>query len=220
MLSSLQNLLEAMPWTVQILGAILIAMSVMSWTMIIQKYRSFYAMMRQYKEFEKVFWSGGDLEALYDTMSSRRKENPISAIFCTGYDTLTENQGEQAEAERQIGQAKDAMQIQMKKWELTIHNDLTWLATIASISPYLGLLGTVFGVMHTFQGLLNTETQASLQAVAPGISEALGMTALGLVVAIPATVAFNRFTVWMDDLINYFQLFQDEFTLLLAKQYK
>ena len=74
--------------------------------------------------------------------------------------------------------------------------------------------------MHTFQGLLTADTQASLQAVAPGISEALGMTALGLVVAIPATVAFNRFTVWMDDLINYFQLFQDEFVLLLVKQYK
>ena len=219
MIESLQNMLSAMPWTVQILGALLLIMSVMSWTMIIQKYRSFYGVMQQYKEFEKVFWSGGDLSGLYKTMSSRKKENPISAIFCTGYESLTEAQGE-VEAGRQIKQAKDAMQIQMKKWELTIHNDLTWLATIASISPYFGLLGTVFGVMHTFQGLLTADTQASLQAVAPGISEALGMTALGLVVAIPATVAFNRFTVWMDDLINYFQLFQDEFVLLLVKQYK
>ena len=110
------------------------------------------------------------------------------------------------------------MLIEQKKWELTVHSQLTWLATIASVSPYLGLLGTVFGVMHTFQGLLNANVQSSLSAVAPGISEALGMTALGLVVAIPATVAYNRLMLWLDDLLDRQKLFQDEFVLLLEKQ--
>ena len=209
-----------MPLSVQILSAILLLMSIFSWAMILQKYRCFYGAMRQYKEFEKVFWSGGDLEELYNSMSERRKDNPISAIFCTGYDSLVDSDDRQAEAEHKIGHARDAMQIQMKKWELSIYSDLTWLATIASISPYVGLLGTVFGAMHTFQGLLASQTQTTLQAVAPGLSEALGMTALGLVVAIPATIAFNRLSVLMDDLLNNFQLFQDEFALLLAKQYK
>ena len=140
-------------------------------------------------------------------------------MFCAGYDILAE-MGEAGGDDGDIVKVKDAMSIQMRKWELSVQNDLTWLATIASISPYLGLLGTVFGVMHTFQGLLSVNTQATLQAVAPGISEALGMTALGLAVAIPATIAYNRYTVWVDVLVSSFQIFQDEFLLLLQKQAK
>ena len=191
----------------------------MSWMLILKKYKLLMVVKRQFSDFEKLFWSGGDLEGLYSRLSVQRKVSPINAMFCAGYDALADLEDTGAEGGH-VAKVKDAMGIQVRKWELSIQNDLTWLATIASISPYLGLLGTVFGVMHTFQGLLSVNTQATLQAVAPGISEALGMTALGLVVAIPATIAYNRYTVWVEDLISCFQIFQDEFLLLLQKQEK
>ncbi len=219
MFSSLWGMIGNMPWTVRLLGGVLLVMSVASWALIMKKHTRLSAVKRQFSDFEKLFWSGGDLEGLFSKLSLHRKASPINAMFCAGYDILTEME-EAGGDYGDIAKVKDAMGIQMRKWELSVQNDLTWLATIASISPYLGLLGTVFGVMHTFQGLLSVNTQATLQAVAPGISEALGMTALGLAVAIPATIAYNRYTVWVDDLVSSFQIFQDEFLLLLQKQAK
>ncbi len=211
------NSLSAMPSSVFYLGIVLGVLSVMSWAIILYKYYYFLKTSMQFKRFEQEFWSGIDLASFY----AEKNENPNTgeAIFCAGYSSLQEDKKKGLHSSESIAQAKESMILEQKKWELGIYKQLTWLATIASVSPYVGLLGTVFGVMHTFQGLLNSEnTQASLANVAPGISEALAMTALGLFVAIPATVAFNRLSVWFDHLTEQFQLFQEEFILVVKKQ--
>ena len=207
----------AMPSSVFYLGLVLLLLSIVSWAIIVHKVYYFLKISIEYQRFETEFWSGVDLEYFYKD----KNENPNAseAIFCAGYGSLQQDKKNNVDVETRITQAKESMLVAQRKWELGLYKQLTWLATIASVSPYIGLLGTVFGVMHTFQGLLGAEnTQASLSAVAPGISEALAMTAIGLFVAIPATVAFNRLSVWLEHLCEQFALFQNEFILIVKKQ--
>lgn len=212
------QLMNNMPSSVFYLTMILGGLSLLSWAIIIQKAFYFTQISLEFKRFEAEFWSGVDLAEFYQ--SKKVQPNASEAIFCAGYGSLMLADSAHQGMDVRIGYARDNMQLQQKKWEHGLYRQLSWLATVASVSPYIGLLGTVFGVMHTFQGLMSvaSNTQASLGAVAPGISEALAMTAVGLFVAIPATVAFNRLSIWLEHLNDKFSLFQDEFILIVQKQ--
>jgi biopolymer transport protein TolQ len=198
---------------------ILLVMSIGSWAIAINQYRYLRCIARKREQFDQDFWSGLNLQDYYAAIAQKSKRDPIEEIFMEGYQSLFGEQASHQSLSARLEQSKSVMEIAQKKWEMQHYSRLTWLATIASISPYVGLLGTVFGVMHTFQGLVASQAGgAALSAVAPGISEALGMTALGLVVAIPATMAYNRLMLWLEDIICYYQLFQQEF-LVLVHQY-
>ena len=208
-----------MPLSVKALGLVLLAMSLFSWAIIINQTHYLSRLASKREQFDKAFWSGLDLQDYYESIAKKSEKDPIEEIFTAGYRTLFEmSQTQKQSFSERLEQCKSVMGIAQKKWEMHHHNRLTWLATIASISPYIGLLGTVFGVMHVFQGLVASQTNTTaLSAVAPGISEALGMTALGLVVAIPATMAYNRLILWLEDMVCHYQLFQEEFVVLVRK---
>ena len=208
-----------MPLSVKVLGLVLLGMSLFSWAIMINQYRYLTIVDKKREQFDKTFWSGLNLQDYYETVSSKYDMDPVEEIFSAGYKTLYEVESSQRQSfGERLEQCKSVMSIAQKKWEMRHYNRLTWLATIASISPYIGLLGTVFGVIHTFQGLVSSQaSSAALSAVAPGISEALGMTALGLVVAIPATIAYNRLMLWLEDMVCHYQLFQEEFMVLVRK---
>ena len=213
------EILWGMPLSVKVLGFVLLGMSLFSWAIIIHQYQYLGEISKKREHFDRMFWSGLNLQDYYDSLASKEEKDPVEEIFSSGYKTLFEESQEnkQSSKERMI-QCKSVMEISQKKWEMAHYNRLTWLATIASISPYIGLLGTVFGVIHTFQGLVSSQaSSAALSAVAPGISEALGMTALGLVVAIPATMAYNRLMLWLEDMVCHYRLFQEEFMVLVRK---
>ena len=213
------SILWNMPLTVKVLGLILLAMSFFSWAIIINQLRYLSQVSAKREQFDRAFWSGLNLQDYYESIASKNNKDPIEEIFTTGYQTLFDaTQAQQQSFSERLDQCKSVMSIAQKKWEMHHHSRLTWLATIASISPYIGLLGTVFGVMHVFQGLVSTQANnTALSAVAPGISEALGMTALGLVVAIPATMAYNRLMLWLEDMVCHYQLFQEAFMVLVRK---
>lgn len=212
------EMLNSMPSSVFYLCVILGGLSMLSWAIIIQKIHYFMKISMDLQRFEAEFWSGADLVDLYQ--NKKAQPNASEAIFCAGYGSLLLADNAQQDLKTRLNFARDNMQLQQKKWEHGLYRQLSWLATIASVSPYIGLLGTVFGVMHTFQGLISaaSASQASLAAVAPGISEALAMTAVGLFVAIPATIGFNRLSMWLEHLNEKFSLFQEEFILLVHKQ--
>ena len=202
---------------VMALMVVLIAMSVVSWGIIIKKSVLFLQLDKRFRGFETAFWSGVDLSVFHQQIKQKKGNCPVESIFMAGFSGLTSHKADSQNAEQRLDQCRALMQLSQKKWEVGMHGQLTWLGTIASVSPYVGLLGTVFGVMHTFQGILLSKSQAQLHAVAPGISEALGMTAFGLFVAIPATVAYNRLSLKMATLLEHYQIFQDEFLVLMRK---
>ena len=207
-------------WMVIALMGVLVLMSVVSWAIIISHLWLFSNLKRQYKSFEKTFWSGVDLSHFYEQTKRNKVQSPIEEIFLAGFSGLTMQQSSSVSSnDGRLEQCKSMMALSQRKWEVGVHGQLTWLATIASVSPYIGLLGTVFGVMHTFQGILYSQSQAQLAAVAPGISEALGMTAFGLFVAIPATVAYNRLSLQMGTVLEYYQIFYIKFYLIYFLNY-
>ena len=198
---------------------VLLVMSVFSWGIIVLSVIRLKALRKGLVRFERVFWSGGDLTDLYERIKQKKKRHPVESIFLAGFSALLTHGGDAYSHKERMSQCRALMDVSYRKWEEGLYALVSWLATIASVSPYIGLLGTVFGVMHTFSGLfmLDQSTNALTQ-VAPGIAEALGMTALGLFVAIPATVAYNRLIFGFDRLQMGHQIFQDEFLVLINKQ--
>ena len=176
--------------------ALLVLASVVSWIMIVQ--RGFYqrAAHRAFQKFEKVFWSGGDLTQLYrqgNTKASRRHIEGVENIFRSGFKEFSRlSQQAGTEADAIMDGTQRAMRVALAREQENLEANLPFLASVASVSPYIGLFGTVWGIMNSFRGLAN-ETQATLATVAPGISEALIATAMGLFAAIPAVLAYNHF---------------------------
>jgi biopolymer transport protein TolQ len=200
---------------------LLITASILSWTYIFQ--RSVYVKETRSAttKFENAFWSGGDLSKLYhDTMRHKNGLQGIEAIFHAGFKEFMRLQNKASvSSEAIIESVKRAMRgAQMREQDkLELH--LPVLATIGSISPYVGLFGTVWGIMVAFRGLANVQ-QATIAMVAPGIAEALIATAMGLFAAIPAVIAYNRFMTDINRLLNRFDVFQDEFENILFRQTK
>ncbi len=207
--------------TVQAVMAILMLASVVSWYMIVQRLIYFSQVRNEMRDFEEQFWSGIDLSELYREGNERASEGAtlgMENIFRAGFkefSRLAQQSG--LESEAIMEGAQRAMRVALSREEEKLEQHLPFLATVGSTSPYIGLFGTVWGIMHSFRGLANA-TQATLATVAPGISEALVATAMGLFAAIPAVIAFNRFAARVDIAINRYETFMDEFSSILARQ--
>lgn len=204
---------------VQIVMAILMMVSIVSWTMIFQKARTLSQAAKAADEFEKRFWSGGDLKALYTHVKgSRRKQSGMATIFEAGYSEFARlRQHESADPMAILEGAQRAMRVSMSREIDRLETNLSFLATVGSTSPYVGLFGTVWGIMNSFRALGNVK-QATLAMVAPGIAEALVATAMGLFAAIPAVIGYNQYTTDLERLIVRYGAFSEEFASILQRQ--
>jgi biopolymer transport protein TolQ len=207
--------------TVQAVMALLLAASVASWFMIIQRIIYFRHVRAEMLEFEELFWSGADLAAIYNDGNERAAAGEtlgMENIFRAGFKEFSRlvKQGG-VDTDMVMDGARRAMRIAQSREEEKLEQHLPFLATVGSTSPYVGLFGTVWGIMHSFRGLANS-TQATLATVAPGISEALIATAMGLFAAIPAVIAYNRFAAKVDVTVGRYDVFADEFSSVLVRQ--
>jgi biopolymer transport protein TolQ len=209
---------------VQLIMALLLGVSLISWTYIFKKWFDVRAARRLTIEFEKTFWAGGNLQQLFQAAGSNRANNgALSRIFEAGMGEFIK--GKQAGAASRetldmgaiLDGARRAMRAAFQREMDVLESHLAFLASVGSVSPYIGLLGTVWGIMNAFRGLANVQ-QATLSAVAPGIAEALIATAIGLFAAIPAVVAYNRFSHDIDRLAIRFESFVEEFSNILQRQ--
>ena len=194
--------------------------SIVSWTFIIQRWQLFQQAKRAMDNFESTFWSGVELSKLYHQFSAERADRLTGSesIFLAGFKEfirLRKQTGMQAGAV--VEGAQRAMRVAMAREVERLETHLPFLATVGSVSPYIGLFGTVWGIMNAFRGL-SVAQQATLAMVAPGISEALVATAMGLFAAIPAVVAYNRYANRLQSLINGYDNFLEEFTSILHRQ--
>jgi biopolymer transport protein TolQ len=204
---------------VKLVLLLLVCASIISWTYIFQRGFYFKRMRKATSAFEEVFWSGGDLSKLYaDSQRDKNGQSGLQVIFRAGFkEFLRLHKQVGMTAEGIMESAKRAMRVaQMREQdELELH--LPLLATVGSTSPYVGLFGTVWGIMLSFRALAHVQ-QATISMVAPGIAEALIATAMGLFAAIPAVIAYNRYSNDINLLLNRFDSFQDEFTNILFRQ--
>ena len=199
-----------------VMGLLVIA-SVVSWMMILQRWSLLRRAKQEIDSFEDHFWSGIDLRSLYQELSEEEQLNGIEEIYVAGfreYTRLSEQPGVDADAIMQGVQR--AMRVALMREEARLETHLPFLATVGSTSPYIGLFGTVWGIMNSFRSLANM-TQATLASVAPGISEALIATAMGLFAAIPAVIGYNRFSANVDVLMKRYEGFCDEVTAILHR---
>ena len=208
--------------TVQLVMGILFIASMLSWYMIVQRFIYFRSARSEMFEFEERFWSGIDLSQLYregnERASDGRSAFGMESIFRAGFKEFSRlTQQSEMDSEAIIEGARRAMRVATMREEERLERHLAFLASVGSTSPYIGLFGTVWGIMHSFRGLANA-TQATLATVAPGISEALVATAMGLFAAIPAVMAYNRFASRVDVFTNRYDTFVDEFSSILYRQ--
>jgi biopolymer transport protein TolQ len=198
---------------------ILLTASVVSWTFIFNKRKELKQAFTVTEEFEEAFWSGRELSDLYKKLSASEFEpEGIEKIFLAGYKEFSRmRQKEDVEPVVQVESAQRVMRIELTRELDRLDETLPFLATVGSTSPYVGLFGTVWGIMNSFRALGDIK-QATLANVAPGIAEALIATAIGLFAAIPAVVAYNRFSTRLDRLTGRYELFVDEFVVLLQRQ--
>jgi biopolymer transport protein TolQ len=203
---------------VQQVMLLLLLVSVFSWTVIFNKWRRLKGARQATTSFEDRFWSGGDLNRLYEQVNSGGENSALERIFVAGFKEFVRlrKQGD-ADPMAVIEGAQRVMRVKLNREADAMEENLQFLATVGSTSPYVGLFGTVWGIMNSFHALGNVQ-QATLAMVAPGIAEALIATAMGLFAAIPAVVAYNRFRTDTERLVNNYDNFVDEFTSILQRQ--
>ena len=196
---------------------ILILSSLVSWMIIFERWIYIKKVNQEFFDFETRFWSDSGLEALLLT-SQEGEHEPIGAeyIFQVGYLDYKRLISERIDSDTIMSSVQRNMQAALTKEQSLLEKHLPFLATIASVSPYIGLFGTVWGIMNSFRGLAGS-SQATLSAVAPGISEALIATAIGLFAAIPALIAYNKYISDSDRLISSFEGFKEEFSSVLHR---
>src|ERR1041385_5517678 len=202
---------------VQIVLGLLAIASLVSWAIIFRKRIVISRSRREADQFEQNFWSGGDLSQLYRGIERRANATGLSSIFEFGFREFARlRQGGGIPTDQILEGSRRAMQVARLKEIDRLEHSLATLATVGSTSPYVGLFGTVWGIMNAFTGLGNVQ-QATLAMVAPGISEALVATAIGLFAAIPAVVAFNRFADQVGRLEVRYDAFMEEFSTILQR---
>ena len=196
---------------------ILILASIASWMIIFERWIYIKKVNQEFFDFETRFWSDSGLEALLLT-SQEGEHEPIGAeyIFQVGYLDYKRLIAERIDSDTIMSSVQRNMQAALTKEQSLLEKHLPFLATVASVSPYIGLFGTVWGIMNSFRGLAGS-SQATLSAVAPGISEALIATAIGLFAAIPALIAYNKYISDSDRLISSFEGFKEEFSSVLHR---
>lgn len=214
--SVLSLILNAGP-VVKVIIAMLLFASLASWSIIFRKRRLLSLAESEANRFEGTFWSGGDLGKLYREIGTRNKPAVgMESIFEAGFGEFTRLRGQSVPAVELLEGVRRAMRVAQLREIDRMEASLATLATVGSTSPYVGLFGTVWGIMGAFQGLGNAQ-QATLAMVAPGIAEALIATAAGLFAAIPAVVAYNRYADKMSRLELRYDAFMDEFSTLLQR---
>ena len=215
-LSILRLIVQASP-VVQFVMALLLAASLMSWAIIFGKRMMVRRARSDADRFENNFWSGGDLSTLYRGIESRGRATGMESIFEFGFREfarLRQQQG--AAADLLLEGSRRAMRVALLKEIERLEHNLATLATVGSTSPYVGLFGTVWGIMRAFTSLSNVQ-QATLASVAPGIAEALVATAFGLFAAIPAVIAYNRYADQVGRLEMRYDAFMEEFSTILQR---
>ncbi|MES2956315.1 MAG: protein TolQ [Pseudomonadota bacterium] len=215
---SIVNLLLNASWVVQGVVALLVGVSIASWAAIFRKIISLKRVQSLNDEFDREFWSGTSLNDLYAAATQNAKSSgPMERIFASGmreFQKLRERR--MADPSTLLDGARRAMRASYQREVDAVEANLSFLATVGSVSPYVGLFGTVWGIMHAFTGLAALE-QVTLSSVAPGIAEALVATAIGLFAAIPAVVAYNRFAHDIDRVANKLETFIEEFSNILQR---
>ncbi len=203
---------------VQIVMALLLIASVISWAIMLRKRAELRRARTDADRFEEVFWSGGDLSSMFRAIDqSRRVTKGMEAIFESGFREFTRLRQHGAVAAAQLIEgSRRGMRVSLLRETDRLEQGLSMLATIGSTSPYIGLLGTVWGIMEAFHGLGNVQ-QATLQSVAPHISEALIATAMGLFAAIPAVIAYNRYADQVSRIEVRYDTFVEELSSILSR---
>ena len=203
---------------VQLVMLILLLASVFSWALIYAKRGYIQQARAEAQTFEGRFWSGINLSDLFTQLSTRQERRlGMEAIFENGFREFARARKAELDNSEVVRSAHRAMKVSMSREIESLEHNLPFLATVGSVSPYVGLFGTVWGIMESFRALAGVQ-QATLAMVAPGISEALIATAMGLLAAIPAVVAYNRFTSDVDAMIVRYENFLEEFTGVLQRQ--
>jgi biopolymer transport protein TolQ len=215
--SIVQLMLHA-SWVVQAVVALLLTVSVISWAAIFRKVFALKRVAAHNEDFDKEFWSGANLNDLYSAAAqSARHGGPMERIFASGmreFHKLRERRI--TDGGTLLDGARRAMRASFQREIDVLETNLSFLGTVGSVAPYVGLFGTVWGIMHAFTGLASL-AQVTLATVAPGIAEALVATAIGLFAAIPAVVAYNRFTTDIDRVANRMETFMEEFSNILQR---
>ena len=215
---SIVNLILNASWVVQAVVALLVGVSIASWAAIFRKVVALKKVQTLNESFDREFWSGTSLNDLFSGAAQNAKNSgSMERIFASGmreYQKLRERRI--TDAGTLLDGARRAMRASYQRELDAIESNLSFLATVGSVSPYVGLFGTVWGIMHAFTGLAALE-QVTLATVAPGIAEALVATAIGLFAAIPAVVAYNRFAHDIDRIANKLETFIEEFSNILQR---
>ncbi|UCC55973.1 MAG: protein TolQ [Gammaproteobacteria bacterium] len=212
------HLIAGASFVVQLVMLLLLVVSVMSWTMIFRRRTALIEATQAANNFEDRFWSGGDLATLFREVSDRRENIGMAGIFQAGFNEFARLRNQPGVEPRAVVEGSQrVMRVVLSRETDDLETHLSFLATVGSTSPYVGLFGTVWGIMNAFRSLGNAQ-QATLSMVAPGIAEALIATAMGLFAAIPAVIAYNRYSNDVERLINRYDNFLEEFSTILQRQ--
>ena len=201
---------------VQLVMLGLMLTSLASWTVIFSKLFGLRRLRRGNEAFEQEFWSGKNLNDLFSSASGNAESSTMERIFASGMREFLKLRERRQESQAQLDGARRAMRASLQRELDMIEGNVGFLASVGSVSPYVGLFGTVWGIMHAFVGLSNVQ-QVTLATVAPGIAEALVATAIGLFAAIPAVVAYNRFARDIDRMAIQLESFIEEFSNILQR---
>ncbi|MEP7329495.1 MAG: protein TolQ [Betaproteobacteria bacterium] len=202
---------------VQAVMALLVLLSLWSWWQIFLKMFQLRRAKRDTDRFEDDFWKGGDLAELYQRTAQARTGSGMEHIFTAGFREYAKHRKQGTSSAVTLDSARRAMRAAYQREIDALESSLSGLATVGSVSPYIGLFGTVWGIMNAFRGLANVSS-ATLANVAPGIAEALIATAIGLFAAIPAVIGYNRYTHDVDRLATRYETFIEEFSNILQRQ--
>ena len=216
---SMITLISEASLVVKLVMLALLAISIYSWLLIFKKRNELIQAKQDADSFEDKFWSGNELNKLYEDISSRPHASRVmEGIFEVGFKEFVRLKKSASESGMVLDGAQRVMRISLAREVDQLEMSLPFLATAGSTSPYIGLFGTVWGIMNSFRALGNVQ-QATLGMVAPGIAEALIATAMGLFAAIPAVIAYNRYSHEVERLINRYDTFLEEFSSILQRQY-
>ena len=214
---SVLNLFLEAGLVVKIVMLLLFIASILSWIVIVERFNFFRKIKDDNDNFLKTFWSGKDLDALYKEVSKDTSLYGASNLFKNSFDEFSLIHSEESISDFDLESINRSMRVSIASDEEEMNKHLSFLANVGSVSPYVGLLGTVWGLMTSFQGLSDA-TQATINAVAPGISEALIATGMGLFAAIPAVVAFNKFTSESETISQSTLIFAEELASIFYKK--
>ena len=209
-------ILQASP-VVQLVMLVLVLASVFSWYLIAKLHMVYKKAQQGDEHFQKIFWSGAELNTLYNNAQLNSKRNGLEDIFYQGLSEFLKLKKRQAETSPMIEGTERILRVGLSRDQTRLEQGLSALASIGSVAPYVGLFGTVWGIMNAFIGLAQVE-QVTLATVAPGIAEALIATAIGLFAAIPAVLAFNHYTAKGEQIYSDRALFAEEMVALLQRQ--